>query len=1137
MSLCAKPAARPVRPGRLLEQLEPRLMYNAVPVAVVDLPDQAAANTQTEFTVTLENASAQTTEVGYGPYVDIEAPRGVLLATASQAGSPLSLQLVGEFNANGELVYPVINLPRNHPLTGQPVTGGTPGSRLYTVQLPATSLSPSDAPVTITVEALISRGDGATGDSPLLLWARGGFAQGSDPADNPQADPAIVGNRGGDLMHISGALDTVPLDQQQLNEASFQLVWQRLTPQEVLAILGDRNYLSRLPDDVPSHLKAAGVLDWLWYDKPLADGTLQYDPDTDTFSGTVLSREPWRVAAALESAFVADRAGFLSRYLTADRINELTNQQSTTDTSAGLALTRGISWLNTGENLSNLVATVNVAYRNDRQELNKTPAQLKFYTDAQPAGDRIVRSMGFEYLPTWSNGKVNLGYYDNEVLNQDFAQPGLWTDAWRQQIEVIWDNYWSQYQALGGQIDWLVFDMERTPLLYDVEFEDPSYVAQVVGDPRFAALAEKLGWQDDPLGNFQAALGAYETDPRAFMFHELLHAMRADDLNFLVSIVQRYFPDVKAFDYNHAAKAPGTFSAGGSGKYYLTPLGTGSVVGTHSSMPLYGELRDTWMWSQAGGTNVAPTFGAPGPSYPLPPDEQTNWNAFSYNLMRIRSSVAASTAPIVTWLSYKDFNNPDVSQLYSSSPDSNLLYNSDLWYELIFHAELSGAEIMYWNRNGSFNDLPMSQAISEVDGVLKYSGMQVMPGERVEWNDPYLATRADVGGRIVWRVTPDPTRPYTIITEGNTLVFDFGANGRLEIPRGQIVPLANQVSSAGFWVYQANSIDQYQLWTQQQPSITPTLPGLIDPDAPAPPAGGGTILPVPQPSAPGSQVGNLPRPSGGGQAAGGSSAAPSSAPATPLRFAYDSFQLASLSGWIGAWRGPNLGLGDGSLRASEPAVGVPRPLEAAPQGVREVIHPAIVTRTPVATQLDARAAVSLAPTSYRALHDSLSSLRELSWLSQQQRRSESPVQPAAVGQGALATAMQLSQRHLDRAVDRLLSEGMLAHVESLLDEELARDPGHQDRESQGRAATHSPEEAGSPAASKAQRRQFELRTPPLDGTWQPLSLEQAPAAGLMAADTTGKGGSSSSQPEAASEAEPGEPEPEAPVQLAGPAGD
>lgn len=1099
--------ARPPRAPRLLERLESRLMYNAVPVVALDVPPDAAVNSTVSFQVSLDNASTVASEVGYAPFVDIEAARGLYVAGATHNGQFIAATLVGEFNAQGQLVIPILNLPRTHPLTGQAVTG-TPGARLYTLDLPQTSLAPDDPSAALVVHALVSRADGATGTGPLAIRARGGFALGADPAANPDVDPPLVGASVGDSLAVTGTATSATLNVAQAQAASFNLVWLRLTPAETLTILADHNYLRGLPSEVPNHLRAAGVLDWLWFDQPFYAGQLRYNPVTETFSGSLLTHEPWDVAATLEAAFLADRTGFLGRYFTAERANELTNQQSVTDPNAGPALTRGISWLNTQENLDNLVHTANIAYRHDRQELNRTPTRLKTATDAQPAGDRIVRSMGFEYLPQWSNGTVKLAYYDNEVQAGDYVRPSIWTDQWRQQIEPIWDAYWSEYQALGGQIDWLVFDMERTPLLYDGSFDDPAYLQQVVNDPRFATLAQHLGWQNDPLGNFQAALGNYERDPRAWMFHEYLHKLRADDLNFLVDIVQRYFPEAKALDYNHATKAPGTFTAGGAGKYYLTPIGTGSVVGTHSSMPLYGELRDAWLWGPQGGGHVAP-MGPAGPNYPLPPDVQTNWNAFTYNLMRLRSSTAASTTPVATWLSYKDFNDPAVSQLYASEPQSNLLFNSDLWYELIFHAELSGAEIVYWNRNGTFNDLPMSQAIAEVDQVVKHTGLRVMPPEHVEWNQPFLATRADVGGRIVWRVTPDPTRPFTI-TPGETLTFDFGAAGRLEIPRGQIVPLANGVSTAGFWIYQANSVAEMQFWTQNSGQVGPGTPVLTNPGGDPGVSNPGGVSPTPG--------------VGGGTATGGSSNQPVTTPTNPVasspryegsvgarfRFAWDSFQQAALSGQgaiLRSWDAATPLTGTTPLAGTTPR----EPLATVPTG--SALSSSVATspaslapqRTLGLDRLGGSAAFAPAPSAATASSGSATDTSASRWAVElAARRAAARV---AELDAAATPRTTLGTLSLPASSASDLSDPVALRVERVLAEMV--------ESTSAALAASELEPASVPLAGR--RVAWRLEWSALDGTWQTVAEEPGEVPGAAEAAPDGSTGVSAGSTEPAAE--------------------
>lgn len=56
----------------------------------------------------------------------------------------------------------------------------------------------------------------------------------------------------------------------QVRDVPFALVWNRLTPQEVVTILVSHGFLKPMHPKIPAHLRASGVLDWLNFDSPQA---------------------------------------------------------------------------------------------------------------------------------------------------------------------------------------------------------------------------------------------------------------------------------------------------------------------------------------------------------------------------------------------------------------------------------------------------------------------------------------------------------------------------------------------------------------------------------------------------------------------------------------------------------------------------------------------------------------------------------------------------------------------------------------------------------------------------------------------------------------------------------------------------
>lgn len=163
------------------------------PVAAISLPGTAFIGEDVTFTVAFDNASATTTAVGYGPYIDLFLPSagadgtgaalddGLTFNNANYLGTPVA-GVVQACPAGGSVV---------HPLTGLNVScPAGRDSELVTLQLPFGSFVPDQPPVVITVNAALS--NLADLGTPLPVVAQAGFELGADPLDNPNTDPPIL---------------------------------------------------------------------------------------------------------------------------------------------------------------------------------------------------------------------------------------------------------------------------------------------------------------------------------------------------------------------------------------------------------------------------------------------------------------------------------------------------------------------------------------------------------------------------------------------------------------------------------------------------------------------------------------------------------------------------------------------------------------------------------------------------------------------------------------------------------------------------------------------------------------------------------------------------------------------------------
>ncbi len=190
--------SRKIKSGRRLseqikfERLEQRLVLaNAVPATSLMVPAQALIGSTVNLTVGFSNTSPS--QVGYGPYVDLEMPSvgsgsnsGLSFGSATYLGAAVTATVL-TFDASGHVTHPYAKDSSGSSV----VISGTPGDQLVVLQLPFGSFTPGQPEADINVAANLS--NMAAVGSALTVKADGGFRYGNDARDNPATDPSIIG--------------------------------------------------------------------------------------------------------------------------------------------------------------------------------------------------------------------------------------------------------------------------------------------------------------------------------------------------------------------------------------------------------------------------------------------------------------------------------------------------------------------------------------------------------------------------------------------------------------------------------------------------------------------------------------------------------------------------------------------------------------------------------------------------------------------------------------------------------------------------------------------------------------------------------------------------------------------------------
>jgi fimbrial isopeptide formation D2 family protein/uncharacterized repeat protein (TIGR01451 family) len=197
----------------ILEALEQRRVLAAVPtVAFANAVADPFIGEQANFTLRFDNVGTAESDVGYAPYVDLFMPvtgkdgvapgtpapqntyDGIDLVSATYLGTALKTTPVTLTSATTGVPHPFAKDASGNPrmLKLADFPGAKAGDKVYVLELPLGSYTPSQPPVDIAVTTAVS--NLADVGQALPVIARGGFRFGGDPLDNPTVDPPIIGS-------------------------------------------------------------------------------------------------------------------------------------------------------------------------------------------------------------------------------------------------------------------------------------------------------------------------------------------------------------------------------------------------------------------------------------------------------------------------------------------------------------------------------------------------------------------------------------------------------------------------------------------------------------------------------------------------------------------------------------------------------------------------------------------------------------------------------------------------------------------------------------------------------------------------------------------------------------------------------
>jgi hypothetical protein len=450
-------------------------------------------------------------------------------------------------------------------------------------------------------------------------------------------------------------------------------------------------------------------------------------------------------------------------------------------------VTYAYSWTEVDSKLGNIVPFYWLKL-SELSNLDAAVAQAKTAANSMPEGHRVLFSWDLHW---------ELSYHPSDALTDSFGNKvgythpngyftpyqGIWWDHGVDPVKKRFDDFFREYASIGGKVEVVVLDFEegftnwhlKNKATREYDGNIRSYLLAIQNDPRFGPINRELGWND------LLTILDWSMNDNYLKWDALMQARVTAYLNASIyEPIKKYFPQVKMSNYGYYHRSE-KFPVPDRNGHIIYKHGSGSHVGTHQSYELYG-----WMGNvkdlRLDGVNLY---------------DKTPFNAFRYEVNKLRAMKLSADVPVYPWVSYKEF-------------DASLLNQSDLYQELVFHAGLTGVEdFLFWNPTShvvvpatpTSNKL-LSDCLKELDNWVGFDDQKTLVDSLVGWGDNYVLTGMQANGRSIWRLTPKlekDTRLENMLVREFPATFQIGSK-TVTIPNGRAFISKDSISRQGYWV-------------------------------------------------------------------------------------------------------------------------------------------------------------------------------------------------------------------------------------------------------------------------------------------------------------------------------------------------
>ncbi|MBX9791864.1 MAG: hypothetical protein K2Y37_23320 [Pirellulales bacterium] len=392
-----------------------------------------------------------------------------------------------------------------------------------------------------------------------------------------------------------------------LSTLSFDRVFQSLSTDEVLTALlrvgavNGYSDLATLKAALPSRgvnltdLRPDGVL-----------GALSVATYGNLLTSTWGPQGAVQAKNLLKTAFEADRLAFVDVFSTAELV-QLFDDSITTSANSARDLFMAFVTHNSGSTFANVVDVYQTWVHDSIKVNTPTPQAAVTALNALPAGSRVLHLADYAEVAGYGIGLTpGYGYLDGvDASGNPTPYYMIWMDRWLQVAQPRITNFFTQFKALGGQVDRVVMDIETVGMDYfrlrtvDHRVNPSSTPSQtifqaIMADSRWAGVRDQLLKAGLTTTDLNSIATWATNGTQAAIWNGVMQTRVAAYLNQAIyQPIKQLYPNIPVMNYRYYLHTP-TITSGNMGVLTQSPYIQGAIIGNTQAVDVYGYSQGVY---------------------------------------------------------------------------------------------------------------------------------------------------------------------------------------------------------------------------------------------------------------------------------------------------------------------------------------------------------------------------------------------------------------------------------------------------------------------------------------------------------------------------------------------------------------